>query len=220
MGRLEVLPLIVGNHNLDFHAEAFGGKVDGTLKDSSKGQACEVSLEAIDLAQLTPLTQLLEVPMEGLLGGTFKLDLPEGKLAKATGNISIEANDVALGDGKAQLMGKMAIPRLSLGTFSLLADIKDGTAKVTKLGASGKDVDFLADARITLREQPTDSFADINLRFRVNDNYRGKNEATKGLFGAPGSAVPGALDLDPKDETVQAPRWFLRLARPRNARKA
>jgi type II secretion system protein N len=136
--------------------------------------------------------------MEGSLGGTIQLDLPGGKLNKSNGTIDIEANDVALGDGKAKLMGKLAVPRISLGKFALNAEAKDGTLKVSKLGASGKDVDFLADARIPLRDPVTDSLLDVNLRFRVSDTYRGKNDSTKGLFGAPGSTVPGLIDLDPR----------------------
>jgi type II secretion system protein N len=196
--RVAVLPLLVGNHDLSFHAEAFGGKVDGTWSTHGKDQSLDLSLEALDLGQIAPLTTFLEVPMEGSLGGTIKLDLPEGHATKANGTIAIEANDVALGDGKAKMMGKLAIPRLSLGTFELNAEAKDGTVKITKLGATGKDVDFLADGRIPIHEHAMESQVDLNLRFRVNDNYKGKSEATKGLFGAPGSNIPGAIDLDPR----------------------
>ncbi len=198
VARIAILPLLIGNHNLSFRAEAFGGKVDGTLKEHGKTDSLDVTLEAIDLGQVTPLTQMLEVPMEGSLGGTVSLEMPDGRLTKAVGSVALEADDVAVGDGKAKLMGKMAVPRLTLGTFSLIAEIKDGTVKVSKLGASGKDVDFLADARITLRDPLMESSLDTNMRFRVSDSYRGKNDATKGLFGAPGSTIPGALDLDPK----------------------
>ena len=196
--RLALLPLLVGHHDIAFRAEAFGGNVQGTWVDTGKAQSLDMSLDALDLSLFTPLTQLLEAPMEGVLGGTVRLDLPDSHLAKATGAIALDATDVTVGDGKAKLMGKLAVPRLTLGAFTLSADIKDGTVKVTKLGASGKDVDFLADARIVLREQMSESSLDANLRFRVSDTYRGKNDATKGLFGAPGSSVPGALDLSPQ----------------------
>jgi type II secretion system protein N len=213
VARIEVLPLLIGNHDLDLHAELFGGKLDAFFKDQSKGQALDVTLEAIDLGQ-TPLGQMLEAPVEGLLGGTIKLEMPDGRFAKANGSVALEATDLALGDGKAKLAGKLAVPRLSLGTFSLTADVKDGTMKVSKLGASGKDVDFLADARVTLHEQLMESFADINFRFRVSDSYRGKSDSTKALFGAPGSSVPGVLELDPKmKQSKRADGFFVWHAR-------
>lgn len=196
--RLGILPLLVGNHDVSFHAEAFGGKVSGSWNEHGKDRSLDVTLDSLDVGQLTPLTQLLEVPMDGSLGGTVKLDLPGGKVTKANGAVAIEASGVALGDGKARLMGKLAIPRLTVGTFEINADVKDGTVKVTKLGATGKDVDFLADGRIPLRETVGESQADLNLRFRISDAYKGKNESTQGLFGAPGSSVPGAMDLDPR----------------------
>jgi type II secretion system protein N len=198
VARVELLPLLVGNHNVTFYAEAFGGKIDGAWRDRGKTQSLDISLDAIDLAQFTPLTGLLEAPMEGTLAGTVKLDLAEAHLTKASGSVLIEANDVAIGDGKAKLMGKLAVPRLTLGTFAFNAEVKDGTVKVTKFGASGKDVDFLADARIPLRDELRESSLDANIRFRVSDAYRGKNDATKGLFGAPDSTAPGAIDLSPQ----------------------
>ena len=103
--------------------------MDGTLKEHGKTDSLDVTLEAIDLGQVTPLTQMLEVPMEGSLGGTVSLEMPDGRLTKAVGSVALEADDVAVGDGKAKLMGKMAVPRLTLGTFSLIAEIKDGTVK-------------------------------------------------------------------------------------------
>jgi type II secretion system protein N len=198
VARVKLLPLLVGTHSVSFSAEAFGGSVSGTWTERGKDQSLDVTLEKLEIGQMTPLTQVLEVPIEGTLGGTITFELPEGHTAKANGNIVIEADDVALGDGTSKMMGKLAIPRLTLGTFDFDAEAKDGTVKVTKLGASGKDVDFLADGRIPLHEQAMDSPVDLNLRFRVSDAYRGKNDATKGLFGAPGSTIPGAIDLDPK----------------------
>ncbi len=210
VARIELLPLLIGNHNIDFHAEAFGGKLDGVVKDGSKGQSFELTLDAIDLGQLTPLTDVLEAPMEGMLGGSIKVELPDDKMSKANGSVSLEASDVAIGDGKAQLMGKLAVPRISLGTFSLTGEIKEGSLKISKLGASGKDVDLLADGRINLRDQIADSFSDLNVRFRVSDTYRGKSDSTKAIFGAPGSTVPGLIELDPKmKQSKRADGFFL-----------
>ncbi len=197
VARVALLPLLVGTHTVSFHADAFGGNISGSWTDRGKSQSLEVTLAAIDLSQLTPLTQALEAPVEGILAGSIKLEVPEGHTGKASGSVSIDADDVALGDGKAKLMGKLAVPRLTLGTFSFNADIKDGAMKVSKFGASGKDVDLLADARINLRDTLNESSLDANVRFRVSDAYRCKNDATKGLFGAPGSNAPAAMDLYP-----------------------
>lgn len=206
--RVSVLPLLFGNHDVTFQAEAFGGKIAGAWTEHGKDQSLDLTLDTLDLGQVAPLTQLLEVPMEGSLGGTIQIDLPGGKMNKANGTINIEATGVALGDGKAKMMGKIAIPRLTLGTFELNAEAKDGTVKVTKLGGTGKDVDFLADGRIPIHERPMESQVDVNLRFRVNDAYKGKNDATKGLFGAPGSNIPGAMDLDPRMKQAKRPDGF------------
>jgi len=196
--RVALLPLLVGNHNVSFHADAFNGKIEGTFRQHGLDQDLDMSIEGVDIGQITPLTQLLEAPMDGSLGGTVEIELPGGKVAKASGSVNLGADDVGIGDGKAKLMGKLAVPRISLGRFSLTGEAKDGTLKITKLGASGKDVDFLADARIPLRDPLLESPVDANLRFRVSDTYRAKNDSTKALFGAPGSTIPGVLDLEPR----------------------
>ena len=96
------------------------------------------------------------------------------------------------------MLGKLAAPRLSLGRFSLTADIKDGTSKVTKLGPRARTSTSSQKPGIPLRDPVLESPVDANFRFRVSDAYRGKNDSTKALFGAPGTTIPGVLDLDPK----------------------
>ena len=51
-------------------------------------------------------------------------------------------------------------------------------------------------------------------------SYRGKNDATKGLFGAPGSTIPGALDLDPKVKHSKRARRLLRAGTREVSREA
>ena len=77
--------------------------------------------------------------------------------------------------------------------------VKDGALKITKLAAGGKDVELQGDGRITMRDSTGESLCDANVRFKINDAYRAKNDITKSLFGAPGSKAPALFELaDPK----------------------
>jgi len=208
--RVALLPLLAGNHDVSFHASAFGGTVEGSWTEHGKDVDFEATLEGLDVGQVTPIADFLEAPAEGTLDGTISVELPEGKVVdpktgavsfktnKANGSISLEAKDLAIGDGKAKVRGALAIPRLSMGTLTVTAEVKDGSVRVSKLVASSKDVEFAGDGRIMLREPMPESTGDFNVRFKINDAYRSKNDTTKSLFGAPGSTIPGVMDLDPK----------------------
>ncbi len=196
--RYSILSALVGNTDLSFDVFAFGGEATGSYQAHGKDRAVDVKLDSIDLGEVGPLVQLVGVPMQGKLGGTIKLTLPEGRASKATGTVALEASGVAVGDGKAKIKGAFALPKVDVGTLTFAADAKVGSLKISKLLAGGKDLELQGDGRVTLRDAPTDSLCDGQIRFKINDAYRAKSDATKGLFGAPGSTAPGAIDFDPK----------------------
>lgn len=197
--RYSMLGALVGDSDVNFDAYAFGGEASGSYDVHGKDRSIDVTLDTIDIGQLDPVVQLLGVPMQGKLGGTVRLTMPEGKMSKASGAISLEVKDLSVGDGKAKIKGALALPKLVVGTLTFSAEAKDGTLRVTKLVAGGKDVDVQGDGRITMREGVNDSLCDAQVRFKINDAYRNKNDITKSLFGTPGSSVPALFELaDPK----------------------
>jgi type II secretion system protein N len=197
--RYALLPLLVGIHDLGFDIGAFGGDASGWYDQDGEDVSIDVTLDAVDLGQIEPLVSLLGLPINGKLGGTIRLKLPKGKASKGSGTVQLEAQGVSVGDGKAKLKGALALPKIDIGPVTLSAEAKDGILKITKLFAGGKDVDLQGDGRISLRELVTDSLCDMQLRFRINDAYRAKNDLTKSLFGAPGAgSIPGLFEMDPK----------------------
>jgi type II secretion system protein N len=197
--RYALLPLLVGGRDLGFAVDAFGGSTSGWYDVDGEDVSIDVTLDSVDIGQVGPLVQLLGVPIEGKLGGTIHLKLPKGKASKGSGTVQLEVQSVAVGDGKAKLKGQLALPRIELGPLTLSAEAKDGILKIQKLTAAGRDVDLQGDGRISLRELATDSLCDIQIRFRINDSYRAKNDVTKSLFGTPGSTAPALFELaDPK----------------------
>jgi type II secretion system protein N len=124
--------------------------------------------------------------------------MPEGKASKGSGTVSLEIQDVSVGDGKAKLKGALALPRIDVGTVTLSGEARDGTLKITKLVAGGKDLELQGEGRLVMREMATDSICDAQIRFKINDGYRNKNDLTKSLFGSPGSTMPALFELDPK----------------------
>jgi type II secretion system protein N len=195
--RVSVFPLLVGTKSVGFGLSALGGTIDGNFEDKSKERSLEANLDGIDLAQVDNIKAAIGGPMEGKIGGKIKLDLPEGKVAKANGAVDLEIKDVAIGDGKSKLFSMLPLPRAGLGNITLDADCKDGVLKIAKIAAPGKDLELQGDGKIQLRDNFGESILDMNLKFKVNDGYRGKNDSTKSLFGAPGSTITPLIEALP-----------------------
>ncbi len=207
--RYQMLPALIGNSDVNFDVYAFGGEVSGSYDVSGKDKTIDLTLDSVSLNEVEPITEAVGVPVQGHIDGTVRLKLPEGKLAKASGAIALEAGSVSVGDGKAKLKGALALPKIDVGTLTFNAEAKDGSVKITKLAAGGKDLELQGDGRITLRDSTNDSLCDAQVRFKINDAYRGKNDITKSLFGAPGSNAPALFELaDPKIKSSKRPDGF------------
>ncbi|HEY4012522.1 MAG TPA: type II secretion system protein GspN [Polyangiaceae bacterium] len=197
--RYGIFSAIFGGSDMSFDVEAFGGRATGSFETHGADRSIEVTLEGIDIGRVEPLTKILGVPLKGKLGGSIKLAMPDGKASKGNGAVSLEASDVAVGDGKAKIKDTLALPTVNVGAITLAAEAHDGLLKITKLIAGGKDVEVQGDGRISMRELATESLLDTQLRFKINDVYRAKSDMTKTLFGAPGSTAPALFELaDPR----------------------
>jgi type II secretion system protein N len=192
---VSLLSAIIGNTSVRFNLDAFGGSIRGSYDVSGKGKDVDLTLEAVDLAQIPVIADLVGLPTEGKVAGTISISLPDGKASKGTGAIALDLTDVAVGDGKAKLKGQLPLPRLVVGDVKVSAEAKDGQIKISKLSATGKDLELQGDGRIQMRELSTESLLDVNVRFKINDSYRGKNDTTKVLFGTPGGKDTPLFEL-------------------------
>lgn len=200
--RISLLGLLVGNKDVSFAIDAFDGKIDGSFLDTGKAREIDVTFDGVDLARVGPIAQTIGFPLAGSLFGTIKLTLPEGKASKGNGTIALEIRDMFAGTAKELTIttpfGPFTLPRLKVGTFTVNGEAKDGILKLTKIAATGGDVDVNGEGRVQMREIATNALLDATLKFKINDAYRGKDDKTKMLFGTPGSDDKPMLEMDPK----------------------
>lgn len=213
--RVAVLGLLVGNTDVSFAIDAAGGSVKGTFESSSKQRVVDLTFEDVDLARVEAIAQAVGFPLDGKLNGTLALTLPEGKASKASGAVNLEIKDMYAGGAKELTvktpLGPFTLPRLKVGNFSVTGQANDGVLKLSKIGATGGDVDVAGDGRVQLREMATDAHLDVNLKFKVNDAYRSKNDKTKMLFGTPGGKEKPMLEMDPKMASSKTQDGFYQL---------
>jgi type II secretion system protein N len=188
--------LLFGTLKLSFGADAFGGELSGATVNSDEGRQLEVELEDLDLSQAPLFGDIVGLPLAGKLNGSIDFLMPEEKLAKADGKISMKVTDLAAGDGKAKIRDTIALPRLEAGELTLEAEAKAGVLKITSLAANGPDLRLDSDGTLRLRDPFDTSLLSLNVSFKFQDRYTNKSDITKSLFGS--GTMPGLFDLDPK----------------------
>ena len=151
---------------------------------------------------------IVGLPLSGTLGGNVEFALPEGKLAKADGTINLKIQGLSAGDGKAKIRDTIALPKVEAGDLTLEGESTTGQLKIVNFSASGPDLELASEGSVRLRDPMQTSLLTLTARFRFTDRYMGKNERTRGLFGAPGSSVPGLFDLDPKNKRAKSADGF------------
>jgi len=195
--------LLFGTVYVNFGADAFGGALSGYTSDADEGRKLEVELDELDLGQAPLFGDIVGLPLAGKLSGTIDLLLPEQKLSKADGKISMKVVDLAAGDGKAKIRDTIALPRLEAGELTLEAEATKGQLKITNFAANGPDLKLESEGTLRLREAFDSSVLTLTLSFKFQDRYTNKSDITKSLFGS--GTMPGLFDLDPKMKRAKRP---------------
>jgi type II secretion system protein N len=206
--RVSLLRLLFGTTHVNFGADAFGGEISGHTSDNGEQQSLELELEELDVSGVPMLEGIVGLPLTGKLQGKVDWVLPEGKLSKAEGKLELIIVNLTAGDGKAKIRDTIALPKLDAGELTLKAEATDGRLDVKELSAKGPDLELVADGKVRLREPFESSLVEMSLRFKFTERYTNKNDMTRGLFGAPGSSIPGVFDLDPKNRRAKRPDGF------------
>ncbi len=207
---LAALRRLFGTWVVSYSADIGGGEIEGTFFQDSEKAKVDVEASDVDVAGQSFLEDLAGLPLDGVLKGQVHLILPEGKMKAAEGSIELFIENLAVGDGKAKIRDTIALPKLQAGNLKLKAEAVDGRLTVKEFSTKGPDFEFSTDGTMRLRDPFDSSIADLNTSFRFTDAYKTKNELTKGLFGDPGSKVPGLFDMDPKTRRARGEDGFYR----------
>ena len=201
--RYSLWPALTGSRRIDFGLEAGGGQLEGSVTDDEGVRTMALEFAALGITGLPFLSGAVGLPMTGSLSGNVELHLPEMKLSKGDGSIALRIAQLGVGDGKAKIRDTIALPRLDAGQMELQATVKGGHVKLEKFSVKGADLELTSEGKMRLRDPFGTSLADLSLSFKFSDRYKTKNDMTKGLFGEPGSSMPGLFDLDAKNRAAK-----------------
>lgn len=206
--RVSLFRLLFGTVHVNFGADAFGGEISGFTSDADGGRKLEVEIEDLGLADAPLISDLIGLPIGGKLGGHVEFLLPEGKLSKAEGKVDLTFFGLFAGDGKTKVLNAIALPKVEVGDLSLKATAVAGALKIDQLSATGKDLELQSDGSVRLRDSFDASVLSVNARFKFKDRFMNKDDMTRGLFGTPGSSMPGLFDLVPQNKHAKRPDGF------------
>ncbi|HEY4117588.1 MAG TPA: type II secretion system protein GspN, partial [Byssovorax sp.] len=208
--RLKILPLVIGRLKVGFWLSALGGEIKGVMPILGSSGDIQVELENVDIGRVEPFVHAIGgVPIHGIASGKVDLSPENGKLSKGSGTVELTIADVVVSDGKTKIQGLIELPAARMGDLTLSGEAKDGILVVNKLEAKGTDIELLGAGKVGLHDNWQNSVAELFVRFKFSDSYRGKNDLTKGLFGAPGGGGGGLIEMQvPKMKRAKRPDGF------------
>jgi type II secretion system protein N len=205
--RAGIFAYLFGTTDITFEVETDGGgTINGELTDVTTGsgdEAHELSrvvahLANVDLRRVGLIRHYLGLPVEGVITGDIDVTLAD-ELAATTGNITLTIADVALGDGRAELMlfpgssHGLAIERLSAGDINLRIDVEHGVGRVQQLISDGEDAQIQGQGTLRLLRPFRMSALDILLRINITQAYRERSDRMRSIFSLVGVAPEARL---------------------------
>jgi type II secretion system protein N len=206
--RVSLFRLLFGTVHVNFAAAAFGGGISGFTSDADGGRKLELDIEDIALSDAPLIGDLLGLPVAGHLAGHIEFLLPESKLSKAEGKLDLKFQNLSAGDGKTKVLDAIVLPKVVVGDLSVQATATAGNLKLDNFGANGKDLELQTEGSVRLRDPVDASLLSLSARFKFNDRFTNKDDMTRGLFGTPGSPVPGLFDLVPQNKKAKRADGF------------
>jgi type II secretion system protein N len=206
--RVSLLRLLFGTVHVNFGMSAFGGEITGFTSDADGGRTLEIDIADLGLADAPLIGDLIGLPVAGTLAGHVEFLLPESKLSKGEGKVDLKFSGLSAGDGKTKVLNAIALPKVEVGELTLQATATAGNLKIDNFSAAGKDLDLTTDGSIRLRDPFDSSVLSLSARFKFNERFMNKDDMTRGLFGSPGSPVPGLFDLVPQNKHAKRADGF------------
>ncbi len=153
---LRALPLLIGRQVLNFDGRVYEGRIRGRADLSGDVRSVSLRVEGVDLSRAIPLKTATGMDLQGKVGGTADLTVPEAPAERSTGRLDLSVAEAGLAGGQLPLPGMvsgLALPKVALGAVTAAVKIAGGKAEVEKLEARGGDAELVAEG-LTVTLQP------------------------------------------------------------------
>jgi type II secretion system protein N len=160
---LRPLPLLIGRQVLNFDGRLYEGRIRGTADLSGDVRNVSVRIEDVDLSRAIPLKKATGMDLQGKLGGTAELTVPQGPADRPTGRIDLTVAEAGIAGGQLPLPGMasgLTLPKIALGAVTAAVKLAGGKADVEKLEARGGDAEVQSEG-LSVTLQPRLEYAPL-----------------------------------------------------------
>lgn len=198
--RVAVSTIFGGDIDVDYAIEGTQGTIEGQIYRAASDTRFIAHLHGVSPNDLSEVRDLVGLPMKGRLDGTVDLTLRDQQFAKAGGFIDLVARNVVVGDGKARLRLKVtprfaelqefldredqgvALPPMTVGTFTAKVRVSRGVARVTEMGSSSEHFEIKGEGTIDLRDPFSTSEVGLYVMYRFTDAYATLDSETRSML--------------------------------------
>jgi type II secretion system protein N len=168
-GGLRPLPLLVGKRSVTFRTALYGGTIEGRADLSGANRSLSVRVDGVNLAPILPLRKASGVEFVGVVTGAVDLRYPGANPEKASGTIEVAIDKGGVMGGKVPVSGfteGFSLFPISLGTVRVAGSARDGVFEVSRLQATGGDLEFEGEG-VKVMLQPRLAYSPLGGRARV-----------------------------------------------------
>jgi type II secretion system protein N len=191
--------LMSDTKSYSFDAELAGGEAEGALTLGEDNLELDAEIEDINLEAIPAVRKFTQVPLGGTLNGEIALSMPS-EVRESTGNVEITIEGFTIGNGKAKLdipgWGGLTLDRADAGNLELLATIEEGTAKIERAKAHGKDLKLDVLGEVRLLRPLKRSELNVMLRLKIEDAYKERSSKVATMLELASTGLKAALTAD------------------------
>lgn len=186
--RPKLLSLVTGKLGLKLDALLYGGRVRGTVVQSSTSAAVDLLVEGVEIAKY-PTFASYGANLSGQIGGTVDLALDFEDGTKSTGRIDLAVKNARL-DESNLILFKIPTTVFDRGGAAVI-EIKDGRAELADVGLRGNDLELGVEGSIQLKKRLSSSQWSAASVIRASDSWKSQVAGFENIVG-PGRCADGS----------------------------
>ncbi len=177
--------LMANTLSADIAVRGLGGRIDGHVDVAMGGRRpgvreARLTIDNVNVGDIAPVVAMVGLPLSGRLDSRVDFHVPDGRLDRASGSVTLSVDNLTIGDGQAQYQiprwGAVTIETIRAGPLDGTVTIRNGEATIERLSARSPEFVLLMDGRIVLAPLVTQSTLNASVRFQLTEVYRRKSE--------------------------------------------
>ena len=166
------------------------GRIRGHYLREEGDSTIRFEIEDLPLYDVPKATQVLNVPLTGVVAMRVDLTLPKNKLSKAKGTIDITCAACTAGDGESKLYvpgskfkNGLKLPQVNLGTITGKIGVEKGLATIEEtIDTQSEDLTMSLEGSLKLKDDISKSRLKMFLKVELSESFQERAEAVRWAY--------------------------------------